>query len=76
MDEKKLKKIFKNLFNLKDNQIENAKIRSTSKWDSFSHINLIIEIETTFSISKIKPTEIVKLNSYKSCLKYLRKKIR
>ncbi len=74
MIEKKLNKIFIKLFNISEKKVKESKFSNTKKWDSFSHINLIVEIEKEFKIKKIKPAEIVKLNSYKNCYNFLKKK--
>ena len=47
-------------------------MKNTEKWDSFSHINLILEIEEQFKLKKIKPEKIAK-TSYKKCLIILTK---
>ena len=48
-------------------------MKNTEKWDSFSHINLILELEEQFKLKKIKPEKIVGLTSYKKCLDYIKK---
>ena len=51
-------------------------MKNTEKWDSFSHINLILEIEEQFKLKKIKPEKIAKLTSYKKCLDYINKNLK
>lgn len=76
MIEKKLEKIFCQIFEIKIGEVKNSKMSNTKNWDSFSHINLIIELEKNFKINKINPSEIAKLNSFQNCNNYLKKNIR
>ena len=76
MLENRLKKVFKKIFCVDEKQIYNAKINKLNNWDSFSHINLIIEIEKSFNIKKIKSEDIAKLKSYLSFLKYLKRNVK
>ena len=76
MIEKKLEKIFSKLFATKIGDAKKSKMSNTDKWDSFSHINLIIELEKNFKIKKINPSEISKLNSFQNCNNYLKKNIK
>jgi len=69
----KINTIFKKLFQLTDSKMINAKINSVEKWDSLTHINLILEIEKEFKLKKISTKVISKLNSYKEIFKYLKK---
>lgn len=69
----KLKKIFQKLFQISENKILEAKINQIPKWDSLSHINLILEIEKSFKIKKIENKNIANLNSFKKISKYLSK---
>ncbi|WP_440657140.1 hypothetical protein [Candidatus Pelagibacter sp. HIMB1509] len=67
----KLNKLFIKHFSINIKKIENSNIKNTEKWDSFSHINLILEIEEKFKLKKIKPSKIANLTSYKACYKYI-----
>ena len=73
MIEKKLCKIFVKLFNISEKKVKESQFSNTEKWDSFTHVALIVEIEKEFKIKKIKPSELVRLNSYKNCLNFLQK---
>lgn len=72
----KLKKIFQKIFQISENKILTAKINQIPKWDSLSHINLILEIEKSFKIKKIENKNIVDLNSFKKVFQYLSKNIK
>jgi len=69
----KLKKIFIKNFSINENKTEEAAMKNTEKWDSFSHISLLLEIEEKFNLKKIKPENIAKLTTFKKCLDYLNK---
>ena len=73
MIEKKLCKIFVKLFNISEKKVKESQFSNTEKWDSFTHVALIVEIEKEFKIKKIKPSELVRLNSYKNCFNFLQK---
>ena len=67
----KLARIFKKNFNTDLDKINSISMKNTEKWDSFTHINLILEIEEKFKLKKIKPENIAKLTSFKKCFEYL-----
>lgn len=69
----KLIKIFKKNLNIDIEKINLITMKNTEKWDSFSHINLIIEIEEKFKLKKIKIENIAKLTSFKKCFEYINK---
>lgn len=73
MFKEKLDKLFKKNFGIDTKKIDNVSMKNTEKWDSFSHINLILELEEQFKLRKIKPEKIVGLTSYKKCLDYIKK---
>ena len=68
MTKEKLDKLFKKNFGVDIKKLDSISMKNTEKWDSFSHINLILEIEEQFKLKKIKPEKIAKLTSYKKCL--------
>ena len=76
MIEKKLEKILSKLFKIKIAEAKNSKMSNTNQWDSFSHINLIIELEKNFKIKKISPSEIAKLNSFQNCIYYIKNNLK
>ena len=69
----KLARIFKKNFNTDLDKINSISMKNTEKWDSFTHINLILEIEEKFKLKRIKPENIAKLKSYKKCFEYINK---
>ena len=71
--ELKIKYVFKKLFQISDDKILNAKINDVEKWNSLTHIDLILEIEKTFKVKKINNKDITKLNSFKKIFQYLKK---
>ncbi|PPR53573.1 MAG: hypothetical protein CFH16_00937 [Alphaproteobacteria bacterium MarineAlpha5_Bin6] len=67
--EKKLNKIFMNIFQLKNKDInKNISMQNVSKWDSLNHIGLISEIEENFNIH-FNDDEIIDMTNYKSIIK-------
>tara|TARA_Y100000590_G_scaffold463096_1_gene628940 strand:+ start:26 stop:280 length:255 start_codon:yes stop_codon:yes gene_type:complete len=70
--EKKLNKIFMNIFQLKNKDVnKNISMQNINKWDSLNHIGLISEIEENFNI-QFKDNEIVDMTSYKSIVKKIK----
>ena len=70
--EKKLNKIFMNIFQLKNKDVnKNISMQNINKWDSLNHIGLISEIEENFNI-QFKDNEIVDMTSYKSIIKKIK----
>ena len=76
MAKEKLDKLFKKNFGVDIKKIDMISMKNTEKWDSFSHINLILEIEEQFKLKKIKPEKIAELTSYKRCLDYVKKNLK
>jgi acyl carrier protein len=74
--ELKIKNVFEKLFQISTDKILNAKINNVEKWDSLTHIDLILEIERIFKIKKINNKDIAKLNSFKKIFQYLKKNIK
>jgi acyl carrier protein len=74
--ELKIKYIFKKLFQISDDKILNAKINDIEKWNSLTHIDLILEIEKTFKVKKIDNKNITKLISFKKIFQYLKKNVK
>ena len=66
-------KIFKKNLNIDSQKVDSITMKNTEKWDSFTHINLILEIEEKFKLKRIKPENIAKLTSFKKCFEYLNK---
>ena len=66
-------KLFKKNFNIDERKIDKISMQNTEKWDSFSHINLVIEIEEKFRLDKIKPENIAKMTSFKKCFEFIKK---
>ena len=73
-DLNKLKTIFKNTFELKDEvKIENLKYNEINEWDSIGHMNLISNIEDQFKLT-MDTDEIVNFSSFHEGTKILKKK--
>ena len=72
--EKDLKKIFKKIFNGKTENYKNFSEKEENKWDSLKGVNLLLEVEKTFSV-KISIDDLQNFNSFKNIKKILNKQI-
>ena len=74
IDEVKLKDIFVKIFPEIENDYDlNREQSDYENWDSFSHVNLISEIEDQFNI-QLETDEIISISSAKSALELIKKK--
>ena len=70
-----LDKIFKTIFNEKNiKSIEKLNAKSYPKWDSLSHVNLIISLESKFKLN-IDEEDALNLTSYSQILKFLKNRL-
>ena len=72
--EKDLKKVFKKVFKGKTENYRNFSEKEEKIWDSLKGVNLLLEVEKTFSV-KIPTSELLNFNSYKNIKKILNKQI-
>lgn len=73
--EKKLTDIFRSLFNISDLVLENEiTANDVPGWDSFNHINLIIQIEEEFGI-KFTNEEVSSLENVGQLKKLVQEKM-
>ena len=70
----KLKILFKNTFNIKDEDISKASQNNLKNWDSVNHMNLILAIEKEFDIT-LDNNDVVKLSDFKSCFQLIKNKL-
>ncbi len=70
-NDKILTNIFCKIFKINKSKILNVKF-NTNNWDSIAHINLILEIESSFKI-KIDNKFVHKINSFENTKKILSK---
>ena len=66
----KLKNIFEKLLNIKIKNLDELVFGETKNWDSLKHLQLVINIETIFSI-RIKTSDVTKLNTFNKIKKYI-----
>ncbi len=71
--EEKVLEILKNLFEL-DTIDKTCSQQNCDKWDSMSHLNLVVELEAEFGVS-LEPDEIGQMQSYNDIIDVLKKKI-
>ena len=48
---KKYNEVFCNIFEVREDDLENMKLKESANWDSVGHINLISSLEETFDIN-------------------------
>lgn len=72
--EKKLETVFIKNFKVNKKQLSQLSIGNFYKWDSLSHIRLVMDIEKKFQIS-INNNVSVNLTSYKKIYNYLIKSL-
>ena len=73
--EQKLKKIFTNILNLKEDEINNdSSMKTLRNWDSQKHIEIIMSIEEEFGIPQLSMDEIVEMTSVAEIKRILRNK--
>ena len=70
----KLEILFKNTFNIKDEDISKASQNNLKNWDSINHMNLILAIEKEFDIT-LDNNDVVKLSDFKSCFQLIKNKL-
>ena len=70
----KLETLFKNTFNIKDENINKATQNNLKNWDSVNHMNLILAIEKEFDIT-LDNNDVIKLSDFKSCFQLIKNKL-
>ena len=70
----KLEILFKNTFNIKDEDISKASQNNLKNWDSVNHMNLILAIEKEFDIT-LDNNDVIKLSDFKSCFQLIKNKL-
>ena len=73
--EQNLYNIFKNILNIKENELhDEMSMKTITNWDSQKHIELIISIEEEFAIPQMSMDEIVEMTSVGAIKRILRSK--
>lgn len=73
--EQKLRKIMADLFNIKQDQVDDdLSMENTEAWDSLKHMELIFSIEEEFAIPELTMDEIVEMTSVAGIKRILRSK--
>ena len=70
----KLEILFKNTFNIKDEDISKASQNNLKNWDSVNHMNLILAIEKEFDIT-LDNNDVIKLSDFRSCFQLITNKL-
>ena len=72
--EEKIKEVFVKIFpEIRDDYDVNREQSEYENWDSFTHVNLISEIEEKFDI-QLETDEIISISSAKTALELIKKK--
>ena len=70
----KLEILFKNTFNIKDEDINKASQNNLKNWDSVNHMNLILAIEKEFDIT-LDNNDVIKLSNFRTCFQLIKNKL-
>ena len=70
----KLEILFKNTFNIKDEDISKASQNNLKNWDSVNHMNLILAIEKEFDIT-LDNNDVIKLSNFRTCFQLIKNKL-
>jgi len=70
----KIETLFKNTFNIKDEDISKASQNNLKNWDSANHMNLILAIEKEFDIT-LDNNDVIKLSDFRSCFQLIKNKL-
>jgi len=70
--EEKLLKIFNKRFNLNEQQALVATIKTVDSWDSFTHMDLMLELESEFNLSQLTGEDFANLVSFQKILSYIK----
>lgn len=71
--EGKLSEIFQEIFEISSEQVKESSILTTTKWDSFSHMTLMLYIEELMGTEGIPADKISQLTSFQMCLEFVQK---
>ena len=69
----RLIQIFMRRFNLSETQALSATIKSTEGWDSFTHMDLMLELESDFELKQLSGDDFANLVSFEAIFEYLGK---
>lgn len=70
--EEKLLKIFNKRFNLNEQQALVATIKTVDSWDSFTHMDLMLELESEFNLSQLTGEDFANLVNFQKILSYIK----
>jgi len=68
----RLNQIFAEKFGLdQSSDLSDVSMASLTNWDSFSHMELMIELQDQFGLGKLDGDDLMRLVSYEKILKFL-----
>ena len=68
----KYNKVFMDVLDVEENQLESLKYQDVPAWDSVGHMGLVSELEDAFDI-QFETDDIVDFNSYQKGIEILKK---
>lgn len=71
--QQKLSKIFIKRFNLDDVDVKESSIKTVEDWDSFTHMDLMLELESEFALDELSGEDFANLVSFKKILDYIKR---
>jgi acyl carrier protein len=69
--EESLKNLFSEILELSLDDVELSTMQNTKSWDSFTHMSLMMSIESQVLNQPIDSDRIAELTSFQDCLKYV-----
>ena len=73
--EERLKNLFSEILELSIDDVELCTMQNTKSWDSFTHMSLMMSIESEVLKQPIDSERIAELTSYQDCLIYVCSKV-
>ena len=69
----KLLNIFSKKFGVEESNFLNANIKTVESWDSFSHMDLMLELEAEFQLHELSGEDFANLVSVARIMEYIKR---
>lgn len=73
--EERLKNLFSEILEVSIDEVELCTMHNTKSWDSFTHMSLMMSIESEVLNQPIDSDRIAELTSFQDCLMYVCSKV-